>query len=160
MNKKNLNQKLEILVVDDDSIVRKLHHKNLEMSDIDHEITTFENGKEAMEYMERKQDPNTSFLVLLDINMPVMDGWEFLENYKETGTNETFVLMVTSSIDGSDKDKAYTFPNVIGFYEKPFRADTVKGIKALKELKHFFNITDSSSPENQAKIRRFITAIE
>lgn len=160
MSKKTVNQKLEILVVDDDSVVRKLHHKNLAISDIDHEITTFENGKEALEYMELKQDPQTSFLVLLDINMPVMDGWEFLEGYKESGTNETFVLMVTSSIDGSDKDKAHTFPNVIGFYEKPFKPDTVKGIKALKELKHFFKNTDSSILENQAKIRRFITAIE
>lgn len=150
-SKKFSNQKLEILVVDDDNLIRLLHQKNLQNSSIDQKITTFQNGKEALDYMENKKDPKITFLVLLDINMPVMDGWEFLESYKQSDSNETFVLMVTSSIDGSDKDRAYTFPNVIGFYEKPFVAETIQGVKALKELKPFFTSENMNSEKKPKK---------
>lgn len=124
------NQKpLEILIVDDDRIICLLQHKTLLKLELGHKISIFYNGKDALEYVREPRDRNIQFLVLLDINMPIMNGWEFLDHCSDD--SRTFgikVAMVTSSINKSDRIKAMEYPQVVGFYEKPFTLEKAREV--------------------------------
>src|SRR5690554_6459701 len=72
--------KLEILIVDDDRVISFLEEKILSGLEIPVPFHSFFNGKEALEYLEKSTEPEKHFPVLLDINMPVMNGWEFLNH--------------------------------------------------------------------------------
>jgi CheY-like chemotaxis protein len=73
---------------------------------------------------------DTKHLVLLDINMPVMTGWEFLDRIQDQPVAERVkVAMVTSSVDRSDKVKAETYAQVVSFLEKPVTNDMLQTLK-------------------------------
>ncbi|MFC4872516.1 response regulator [Negadavirga shengliensis] len=115
-----MKTKLETLIVDDDILT--LHYiKNIvKSSPINGPINTAENGKSAFQVLEDRTTDCDAILVFLDINMPVMDGWSFLEALQDKSyKNKVQVVMVTSSTDPADKDKSSNFPQVIGYLEKP-----------------------------------------
>jgi CheY-like chemotaxis protein len=73
-------------------------------------------------------------LILLDINMPQMDGWQFLESLIELRPNfenETIIYVVTSSIAHCDREKANSFDEISGFLSKPVSVDCLE--KIIKE---------------------------
>jgi CheY-like chemotaxis protein len=68
---------------------------------------------------------------LVDINMPVMDGWQFLQNFRtDINEEEQLVFMVSSSIDQADIDRAKGFPFIREFISKPITADKLKELVA------------------------------
>lgn len=129
---------LKVLIIDDDEIVLLVERKMLERCGIAKESLSFSAGKPALQFL--KDDTQfENILILLDINMPVMNGWEFLANLEEQNLSKNiFVIMVTSSIDHYDKEKAEKFNRVISFIEKPITAENCGKIKSLKEIADFF----------------------
>lgn len=129
----------KILCVDDDPITLMLCKKVVERVDFAKDIITANNGEEAIQYFdklfeERKVNDSIVYpkLVLLDLNMPVMDGWEFLEsyitkNYQNVFTSTRFIVL-SSSIDPYDINRAKTYP-VIGFLSKPITKEMLENIK-------------------------------
>jgi CheY-like chemotaxis protein len=98
------------------------------------------NGQEALDLITNKDSDNSEYLVLLDINMPVMDGWQFLESLGNLNNPpKVNVVIVTSSIDTIDKRKATKYPQVIGFFEKPLTQENCIQIKQFEALKHYFS---------------------
>jgi len=102
----------------------------------------------AIEYVENFLINNTenSFkkpdLILLDLNMPVMDGWEFLEIYQQKYAllfPTTKILILSSTVNPKDKQRADQYLFIIGFENKPLSYNTVNGLKELPFLKPFFN---------------------
>ena len=88
------------------------------------------NGRQALDYLRDNQQPAKAHFIFLDINMPVMNGWEFLDAITRSPTiRHIFVCVVSSSITSSDRQKAYQYPEVVGYLEKPV------SIKDLVELK-------------------------
>jgi len=68
-------------------------------------------------------------LLFLDINMPVMNGWDFLKNYLEIfNERNDKIVILSSSIDFQDKEKAKLFSCVQGFIEKPLTPEKIKNI--------------------------------
>ncbi len=129
---------IKVLIIDDDEIVLLVERKILQRCGVDHEIFTFKSGEAALAFL-KAEDKNQKFLILLDINMPVMNGWEFLLKMEGLERNENvFVIMVTSSIDRYDKQVAQKYKNVIGFIEKPITAENCQQIKNLPEISRFF----------------------
>ncbi|MBD3628974.1 response regulator [Cyclobacterium sp.] len=115
-----MKQKLETIIVDDDILTLHYIKKIVKTSPIDGPIHTSENGKLAFQILENRKDDFDTILVFLDINMPVMDGWSFLELLQEkTYKNKIQVVMVTSSTDPADKARSNKYPQVIGYLEKP-----------------------------------------
>ena len=120
----------EILVVEDDLILSRMHQFCLK-SVLQKEVRLFENAKEAMDYLDKKQLTG-KFLVLLDLNMPVMNGWEFLEATKNSEYSEDLlIVVVTSSPYKEDIKRAAAYERVLGVYTKPFKRTDVSEVLDL-----------------------------
>lgn len=129
---------LKILIIDDDDIVLMIQRKLLQRCGVNKEIISFKKGREALDYL-LDQNGNQSFLVLLDINMPGMNGWQFLYKLAELEiSHQVQVVMVTSSIDSDDRESSVKYENVIGFIEKPITAENCEKLKKLPSLKEYF----------------------
>ena len=118
------------LIVDDDSIIIFIHKKLVGKCGYPLAPETYLNGREALENLMSTADESTLSIVLLDINMPVMSGWEFLDAIQDKPFAKNMkVAMVTSSVDASDKLKAKTYSQVVGFLEKPITVDMLNELK-------------------------------
>lgn len=118
----------EVYLVEDDAIVRLVASKIFKNIEFQSPIHHFENGKEAIDVIAKKAADNgfdltgEKILLLLDINMPVMDAWDFLDQFKELDQNvknHFLVSIITSSINSSDKVRAFSYPEVSDYITKP-----------------------------------------
>jgi CheY-like chemotaxis protein len=118
------------LIVDDDSIIIFIHKKLVGRCGFPVAPETYLNGREALDNLIASADESTHSLILLDINKPVMSGWEFLDAIQDQPfAKHMKVAMVTSSVDASDKLKAKTYSQVNGFLEKPITVDMLNDLK-------------------------------
>lgn len=131
---------LNVLIVDDDRMIILLHKVIIIKNKLSENPLTFSNGNAALEYLETEFKDNQQYLILLDINMPVMNGWEFLDALQSMPfANNVFIIMVTSSVDTGDKTKAKKYPQIISFLEKPLKSDSCNYIKSLPEVVSYFS---------------------
>ncbi len=115
----------KIFIVDDDKIFHFIVRKLIARQDPDTELVFFENGLEAIERLRTKIDSPELFpdVILLDINMPVLDGWQFLDEFRtlklRLGTVPR-VYVVSSSDNEMDRDRARQYrEEVCDYYLKP-----------------------------------------
>ncbi len=109
----------QILIIDDDPINNLILRKELEKKNHSIELIIFEDALKAMRFIEEEsQLPN---LILLDINMPEMSGWEFLRQLEQKNINLA-VFMITSSVVKKDQEKAKNFPLIKDYLIKPLSA--------------------------------------
>lgn len=130
----------EALNVDDDKMVLFIHDKMMVHSGFSDSPKSFEDGYETLTYISEHKSDDKKFVIFLDVNMPNLDGWEFMEELENRKLDShCLVFVVTSSIDTNDKEKAATYDAAIGFVEKPLNIDKLKELKKTKELLPFFN---------------------
>lgn len=113
-----------IALVDDDSIFQFTATRLLESSKLAQNILHFENGAEALTFLREKalQKELLPDYLFLDINMPFVDGWMFLEDFttlKSSLAKDISIYMVSSSIDPRDLNRAKSFSEVSDFIIKP-----------------------------------------
>lgn len=129
----------KIFCVDDDAITLMLCKKVIERVGFAKEIITAQNGEEAFAYFQdlAKQpelNPDYPKLVLLDLNMPIMNGWEFLDAYQESGYQNIFkdskFIVLSSTIDPQDVDKAKKYSAVLDFLSKPITKEMLEELKS------------------------------
>lgn len=111
-----------VLIVDDDPIVRLIIQKMIHKLDDSVSCHQCDNGEAGLAVLEVLQNSNDAVIVLLDINMPVLDGWGFLEGLKKMDL-ESFtkfqLYIITSSTDKNDKLKSQSYPLIKKLYHKP-----------------------------------------
>ena len=107
-----MKQKLNcILLIDDDKPTNFINEVVIKQLDCAEKIVVVQNGSEALDYLKSKDDgehPQPD-LIFLDINMPAMNGWEFLEKYTELDKKQhgkVVVIMLTTSLNQDDEKKA------------------------------------------------------
>ena len=118
------------IIVDDDPCNNMLCRYMLEQA-VDAEIVDFTNPEEAIAYItaayEQATEENTTIL-LLDINMPQMTGWQFLEWFDTAPPHvkrTISIYMVSSSVDSRDKARAAANPYIKDFFTKPLQAEAI-----------------------------------
>lgn len=114
-------RKHRVVLIDDDVITNKIHYKLIKRVHSEKEIVLFSDPGEALSFL--KQD--SPDLILLDLNMPEIDGWEFLKLMEENGI-KIDVIIVSSSIDPRERSKAKQYSFVKDFITKPLTQDKVK----------------------------------
>jgi len=135
--KKKLNC---VLLIDDDEPTNFFNQLVLEKTGYVEHVVTQPGGHQALQYLSNVKEGSNEFprpdLIFLDINMPAMNGWEFLEEYKkldEEQKGRMMIVMLTTSLFPEDKAKALNIPGVSGFEHKPL----TKG-KLEKIIEQFF----------------------
>ncbi len=118
-----------ILCVDDDPITLMLCKKVIAKTSFSNEIITAPNGEKALHYFKDLKQLTPSEisnklpqLIFLDLNMPVMGGWEFLEYFNSdeyADFHSVKVVVLSSTIDPEDLEKAKKYPMVVDFLSKP-----------------------------------------
>lgn len=127
----------EIMIVDDDRITVMIVRRILDICCVHADVSTFENGKLALDHLRQSQRRR---LILLDINMPVMNGWQFLEALSEHGNADNVdVVIFTSSVDAADHNRASQYSIVRHYIEKPFTSSTIAEMKRNQRLAEFFD---------------------
>lgn len=115
-----------IFLVDDDPINNLINKRLLGKVELADKIVEFLEGEEALVKL-CDVDPNQSTLIFLDINMPVLNGWEFLDKYQDMHPHRSDkIVILSSSIDYQDRFKAQGYQVVSGFLEKPLTLDKIK----------------------------------
>lgn len=116
-----------IMLVDDDSISNFITESRLRVISKEFRIQRFSNGRKLLDFFETKWENEDEFfpaLMLLDLNMPVMDGFEFLSKFQELkNADKCDVVILSSSTRDIDKEVSKEFPQVLGYIEKPFDGD-------------------------------------
>ena len=127
--------KKEVFIIDDDPIYRIIVSKTIGKLDSSLVLNESENGEVGLAELEKIKDSNHEVFVLLDINMPIMDGWDFLDEIEKSNfynIDHLKIYIVSSSIDESDKLKAEHYGFVQGFYHKPLTSENIKKITGIE----------------------------
>ena len=114
-------QSVELVVlIDDSDIDLFVQRRFIELSGFAHRVLTFRSSREALNYLSDSNLKEYPDLIFLDLNMPEIDGFSFLEQYSKLVTNApTKIIILTSSSSALDRDRAATYSNVVGFLSKP-----------------------------------------
>lgn len=129
----------KILCVDDDPITLMLCKKVIAKANFSDDIESAKDGVEALQFFnsvvdDDKKSENYPKLVFLDLNMPIMDGWEFLDEFSKNLTAlfpMTKIIVLSSSVDPKDINKSKNYPMVLDFLPKPITVEMLNNIKNM-----------------------------
>jgi CheY-like chemotaxis protein len=113
-----------ICVIDDDEIYQFIIKKEIESTKLFDKIITFSNGEDAINFFQNLSENSKELpdVILLDINMPVLDGWQFLDEYallKPRLTKKIIIYLVTSSVDERDMEHTKKINEISDYIVKP-----------------------------------------
>lgn len=123
-----------ILCVDDDPITLMLCKMVINKASFSKEIITAKNGEEALNHFKTSNTGPIPQLIFLDLNMPVMGGWEFLDAFSTadySDYNSIKVIILSSTIDPEDLEKAKKYPMVLDFLSKPISKEMLDYVKTI-----------------------------
>jgi CheY-like chemotaxis protein len=126
----------KVFCIDDDEITLMLCKMVISKSSFSNEVTTALNGEEAITLLEKQfEEGSYPDLILLDLNMPVMNGWEFLDYYKKVGFEKKYkqikIFILSSTIDPQEINKIKNYPFVADFLSKPISVEMIDKLKSL-----------------------------
>ena len=122
-----------VMLVDDNEIDNIINEKIIEANSFADNILVFQTGQDALDYLNDNQNNEEDLpeIVFLDINMPIMDGFQFLEDFEkfsETVLNKCKIIMLSSSISPKDIDRAASSKYVKKYLNKPLNARYLEAI--------------------------------
>lgn len=128
------------MLVDDDEINNFISVKLIKKTLLNTEISTCLNGKFAIEQLLEIKNTSPDQLpdyILLDINMPIMNGWEFLDEYIRhdiDSTGKVKIFIISSSVFNNDINKAKSYTLVKDFISKPLSVDKIREVLGIAKL--------------------------
>ncbi|PQJ09815.1 response regulator [Flavipsychrobacter stenotrophus] len=136
-----MTQPNRFIVIDDDALNNKICRVCIEKMDKGADVVTFTDPKEGFDYVASeyaRTDHAHNATLFLDINMPVMNGWEFLELFEklaENVKNRLKIYILSSSVDKRDMEKAKENKNVVYYLIKPLTKETIALITFAQKKK-------------------------
>ena len=124
-----------VLLIDDNEINNVMHERLIEIAGFGEKIVVMPSGVDALTYLKNEVVNDLSKvpdIIFLDIRMPIIDGFGFLAEYvqlPETITKKPKVVMLSSTLDEQDYDKAKGFPQVVSFLVKPLSVDKLSALE-------------------------------
>lgn len=126
----------KVYLIDDDEINNFICTNILKKIEFSDDVVAFESGTEALQALkdaaERGDEDQIPTVIFLDINMPIMNGWDFLEEYKRIKhliKQPISLFMLSSSIYQADVERSKQYEEVVDFVTKPLNADILNEIK-------------------------------
>lgn len=122
-----------ILLIDDNTADNRYHQIIIEEMNICNNIQIVQNGLEALDYLKNENHMSPE-LIFLDINMPKMNGWEFLKAYENLDAKQKAkitIVMLTTSGNPEDKKRAEAISEISGFIVKPLTEEDINEILEL-----------------------------
>lgn len=128
---------MKIAIIDDDPIFQFLVKRALVKIAPGHELLRFDDGQQAFDYLESwlpLHQAALPALILLDINMPHMNGWQFLDSYRalQAVNYRPHIYLVSSSSDPADLSKSQTYPELKGYLKKPLSVQQMNDLFTAK----------------------------
>lgn len=120
-----------ILLIDDNELTNFVHTKVIQKSEIETTIIGVTNVEDALDFLTQKGEfENTAEaprpgIIFLDINMPGLTGWDFMEYYRNIDSAlraKVIVVMLTTSLNPEDREKALLDGQIVDFLPKPLRS--------------------------------------
>ena len=131
---------LNTLLIDDDELTLLLNQVFIKENHFSEDIAVFSNAKEALNYLDSAPEKISSSCIILDLNMPNYNGWDFLDDIQSREyKNHVKVVVLTSSVNNSDKEKAAKYAQVISFLEKPLNDEKINQLKEIAPLSPYFS---------------------
>jgi response regulator RpfG family c-di-GMP phosphodiesterase len=131
-----MSQGLSIMLIDDSIVDLFLHERFITLKSIARQISKFDYAGNAIKYLNDSDEAGWPDVILLDIQMPLMDGFDFLNKYEglpEKYRQNCHIIMVSSSLDYGDISKARANSQVLELLKKPLNIDEL--ISLLNEHK-------------------------
>ncbi|MFC5282246.1 response regulator [Pedobacter alpinus] len=124
---------LNILIIDDDEINNFIAVKLIDKIPVKAKVITRLNGLEGLNFIKEKLTDQNNFpdIIFLDINMPIMNGWEFLDEFEQIKSElnkSTYINMLSSSVYNDDISKAKTYTTVNKFISKPLTVEKIRDL--------------------------------
>ena len=119
-----MNKINHVLLIDDDDVTRMVNNIFLKKSNLIEKISTTEDAESALKLLKNLSDSGKPFpdIIFLDINMPKMDGWEFIEHYQKfrlKDKEQASVYMLSASVNPEDIRRIEGIPDILKIISKP-----------------------------------------
>lgn len=121
-----------ILIIEDAPIFTFLLETAIKSAELDGEIHTFSNGLLAKDYLQEEYNSTETYVIFLDLNMPIMNGWEFLDELNNfASAQNALVFILTSSKDPNDINRLRNNPFVADFISKPINKEIIRSLEEV-----------------------------
>ncbi len=123
---------MKVFIIDDDQLSIFLTQSMLELENVTQSIHTFQSASDALDALHACSENTMPDVVFLDLNMPIMDGWNFLTAIaplkQRIGEDKCCIYILTSSLDVADITRSKEYPFVSGFLHKPLSSEDISHI--------------------------------
>lgn len=130
-----MTKPLRIMLIDDEEFDLMMYRRIIDRSGLVGEVVTLSTAQAALDYFKQTDAPDID-LIFLDIRMPILSGFDFLElvePYLPEGVEVPVIMMLTTSMSTQDRDRAATFERVVSYMNKPLTQSHLQDAVKLVE---------------------------